>query len=87
MLNKLPPDKANMLRTMMQNNEDPIKVLSESVRKGEITLQNLNEMKDIYKTARKLGIRKFTITDEQFNQLEQIIKSNSSNTHTGFKRF
>lgn len=84
----MPPDKANMLRLMMNNGEDPIKVLSDSARKGEITLQNLTEMKEIYQTARKFGIRKITITDEQFNQLEQIIKSNCSNNITnGFKRF
>lgn len=83
----MPPDKANMLRVMMNNNEDPMKVLSESARKGEITLQNLNEMREIYQTARKFGIRKITITDEQFNQLEQIIRSSSSSNSTGFKRF
>lgn len=87
MLSKLPPDKANMLRVMMNNNEDPMKVLGDAARKGEITLQNLNEMREIYQMARKFGIRKITITDEQFNQLEHIIKSNSSNTSTGFKRF
>lgn len=88
MLSKLPPDIANMLRIALQRNADPFQVLQESVQKGYINIENFQEAKDLYKMAYRLGIRKFNVSDEQFNQIERTIRNSSSNNqiNRGFKR-
>lgn len=83
MLDKMPQDKANMLRSMMNSGKSPKDAILESARTGQINLEQLNQAKTMYQTVRKFGFRKFSVPDSIWNEAEQLIKQ-GNNPGTGF---
>ena len=78
MLNKMPPQTANMLRGMMNSGVDPKQAIIESAKNGQINIEQLNQAKSMYNMARKFGYRKFSVPDSLWNEAEELIKKGSN---------
>ena len=88
MLSKLPPQTANMLRSMMGNGVDPKQAIINSARNGQISLEQLNQAIQLYSTVRKFGFRKFNVPDSVWNEAENLIKKGSNTSGiNGYTRF
>ncbi len=93
MLDKMPQDKANMLRSMMNSGKSPKDAILESARSGQINLDQLNQAKTMYQTVRKLGFRKFNVPDSIWSEAENLIKQgnnsggNFNSDNGGYTRF
>lgn len=85
MLEKLPQDKAEMLKTAINSNNFK-GALEEGIKSGAINKQNFNKAKSMYNKARKFGLIKQKISDDEWNKFEKLIPNQSSNS-VGFKRF
>ena len=80
MLNKMPQDKANMLRNMMNSGKDPKQAILDSARNGQINLDQLNQAKTMFQTVRKLGFRKFNVPDSLWSEAEDTRALITQNT-------
>ena len=88
MLNKMPPQTANMLRGMMNSGVDPKQAILNSARSGQINIEQLNQAKSMYQMARKFGYRKFSVPNGIWDEAEQLIKKGGNNYNpTGYTRF
>lgn len=83
-MEKTNPGKAKMLRSLYASGKNPNIVLRESAEKGEITMEQLNELKSYYTMAKKLGL-KVNIPNNVWKEAENAIKSaKKDNTFVGF---
>ena len=89
MLNNMPQDKANMLRELMNSGKSPKQAIIESAKSGQINLDQLNQAKNMYSMARKLGYRKMNVPNSIWEEAESLIKNGSSNNNNsgGYTRF
>lgn len=79
------PQMAAALRKMVNSGEDPSKVLMQLASTGQITLQQLTQIKSYYNAARKLGF-KYQIPEETWTQAQRAIEAGSApkKKFTGF---
>lgn len=79
---KKSPDKANAISAMMSNGKNPTEAIQEFASKGDVTIDQLNQLKSMYGMARKFGL-KHNVPESVWKDAEKAIK-NKSNNFNGF---
>lgn len=87
-MGKKNPQQANMLRTMINSGKSPQDAIRDFASKGDVTLEQLNDLKRGYAILNKLGL-KHKVPQSVWKEAEDAIKSGasnqqSSNRFTGF---
>ena len=62
-----------MLSTMIKRGDDPAKAIQQFAQEGKISSKQLDELQQVYKMARKMGLRNFNIPDSVWNEAQQAI--------------
>lgn len=77
------PQMANMIKQAINSGKNPKTVIMEQAKSGNITLDNLNQLKQYYGMAQKLGLAK-KVPNNVWVEAENAIKSgiNGSNGQT-----
>jgi hypothetical protein len=79
------PQMANTIKQAIKSGKNPTKFIMEQAQAGEITLENLNELKSLYGMAQKLGL-KVKVPNKVWVAAENAIRSGQKgagriNTH------
>lgn len=83
-MEKTNPEKAKMLKSMYSSGKNPAVVIKESAEKGEISLKQLDDLKNYYALGRKFGL-KMNIPKNVWIEAENAIKNaKPNNTFNGF---
>lgn len=72
-LAKRSPETAAMLSTMIKRGDDPAKAIRQFAQEGKISSKQLDELQEVYRMARKMGLRNFNIPDSVWNEARQAI--------------
>lgn len=85
---KKDPKRAKTLSMYYNSGKSPAEVLTAAAANGEISLNELNELKNNYKFAKRLGL-KINVPKKAFEEAETIIKNatNKSTGNDGFRGF
>lgn len=62
-----------MLSTMIKRGDDPAKAIQQFAQEGKISSKQLDELQQVYKMARKMGLRNFNVPDSIWNEARQAI--------------
>lgn len=62
-----------MLSTMIKRGDDPAKAIRQFAQEGKISSKQLDELQEVYRMARKMGLRNFNIPDSVWNEAQQAI--------------
>lgn len=62
-----------MLSTMIKRGDDPAKAIRQFAQEGKISTQQLDELQQVYKMARKMGLRNFNVPDSVWEEARQAI--------------
>lgn len=77
-MSKKNPEKANQLKLMISSGKNPEQAIMEFAQKGEISMEQLNELKQGYSLASKLGLKQ-KVPKSVWDKAEQAIKRAQSN--------
>jgi hypothetical protein len=58
---------------MIKRGDDPAKAIQQFAQEGKISSKQLDELQQVYKMARKMGLRNFNIPDSVWNEAQQAI--------------
>lgn len=72
-MDKKDPQRARMLRSMMSSNKSATQALRESASRGEITMEQLSDLKRGYSILSKLGL-KHKIPESVWKEAESAIR-------------
>ena len=72
-LAKRSPETAAMLSTMIKRGDDPAKAIRQFAQEGKISTQQLDELQQVYKMARKMGLRNFNVPYSVWEEARQAI--------------
>lgn len=62
-----------MLSMMIKRGDDPAKAIRQFAQEGKISSKQLDELQEVYRMARKMGLRNFNIPDSVWNEARQAI--------------
>lgn len=91
LLEKKNPNGAKIIRDAINSNKNPAEFLKEQANKGNITKENLNDLKSYYSLMQSCGLSK-QVPDTVWNTVEDAIKTNSNQSsgngnNSGFSGF
>lgn len=71
------PEMANTIRQAIKSKKNPKQFIMEQARSGNITLENLNQLKQYYAMAQKIGLAK-KVPNNVWQEAENAIRNGSS---------
>lgn len=80
------PQVANSIRSAINSGKNPKEFIMEQARSGNITLENLNQLKGYYNMAQKLGLYK-KIPNSVWAEAESAIKNGTAPQNTASNKF
>lgn len=72
------PQMAKTIRQAINSGKNPKQFIMEQAKSGKITMENLNQLKQYYGMAQKLGLAK-NVPNNVWQEAENAIKSGVSN--------
>lgn len=87
-LGKKDPQHATLLRTMINSGKSPQDAIKEFASRGDVTVDQLNDLKQGYSLLNKLGL-KHKVPASVWKEAEAAIRSGSNNSsnNSGFTGF
>lgn len=79
-LSKKNPKLADNIKMMINSGKNPSVAIKEFAQKGEINVNQLNELKGLYKQLNKMGLKQ-QVPDSVWLEAENSIRSNNNNTN------
>lgn len=71
------PEMTNTIRQAINSGKNPKQFIMEQARSGNITLENLNQLKQYYRFAQKLGLAK-KVPNNVWQDAENAIRNGAS---------
>lgn len=72
---------AKDIRQKINNGQNSIEAIKESAANGSISLENLNQVKKLYQTAKRMGL-KINIPKDTWSEVENAIRSANSSSNS-----
>lgn len=73
-MEKTNPSKAKLLRSMYNSGKNPTTAIQESAKNGEITMEQLEQLKNFYYLGKKFGL-KINVPKSVWIEAENAIKN------------
>lgn len=89
LLAKKSPEMAKVLSVAINNGKNPMDEIKKYATEGKFTSEDLAQIKKIYLICKKMGLKKFNVSENLWEQIDDIIKKNqksviSNNNNFGF---